>query len=84
MNSINNYAWVEFYSELATKLLEYTNDRQTLIIKLQKVYTTIDIKLPKLEKDNILRDIDPFTIFGLFNKGITKENRIKIIKGIAN
>lgn len=84
MNSINNYAWVEFYSELATKLLEYTNDRQTLIIKLQKVYTTIDMKLPKLEKDNILRDIDPFTIFGLFNKGITKENRIKIIKGIAN
>lgn len=84
MNSINNYAWVEFYSELATKLLEYTNDRQTLIVKLQKVYTTIDMKLPKLEKDNILRDIDPFTIFGLFNKGITKENRIKIIKGIAN
>ena len=84
MNSINNYAWVEFYSELATKLLEYINDRQTLIVKLQKVYTTIDMKLPKLEKDNILRDIDPFTIFGLFNKGITKENRIKIIKGIAN
>ena len=84
MNSINNYAWVEFYSELATKLLEYTNDRQTLIVKLQNVYTTIDMKLPKLEKDNILRDIDPFTIFGLFNKGITKENRIKIIKGIAN
>ena len=84
MNSINNYAWVEFYSELATKLLEYTNDRQTLIVKLQNVYTTIDMKLPKLEKDNTLRDIDPFTIFGLFNKGITKENRIKIIKGIAN
>ena len=84
MNSINNYAWVEFYSELATKLLEYINDRQTLIVKLQNVYNTIDMKLPKLEKDNILRDIDPFTIFGLFNKGITKENRIKIIKGIAN
>lgn len=84
MNSINNYAWVEFYSELATKLLEYINDRQTLIVKLQKVYTTIDMKLPKLEKDNTLIDIDPFTIFGLFNKGITKENRIKIIKGIAN
>lgn len=84
MNSINNYAWVEFYSELATKLLEYINDRQTLIVKLQKVYTTIDMKLPKLEKDNTLIDIDPFTIFGLFNKGITNENRIKIIKGIAN
>lgn len=39
--------------------------------------------MPKLEKDNNIIDIDPFTIFGLFNKGITKENRLKIISEFA-
>lgn len=84
MTSIDNYVWVEFYSELAIKLLGYIKDRHTLIAKLQNVYNNIDMKLPKLEKDNTLIDIDPFTIFGLFNKGITPENRIKIMKGIAD
>ena len=28
-------------------------------------------------------DIDPFTIFGLFNKGITKENRLRIMSNFA-
>ncbi|MEE0060923.1 MAG: AAA family ATPase [Acutalibacteraceae bacterium] len=35
------------------------------------------MKLPKLDYDEPI-DIDPFTVFGLFNKGITTSNRIKI------
>lgn len=84
MNRTDKYAWVEFYSELATKLLEYANDRQTLILKVQNIFNTINMKLPKLEKDSVLIDIDPFTFFGLFNKGITNENRVMIIKEVAN
>ena len=41
------------------------------------------MKLPKLEANGIPEDIDPFTIFGLFNKGITNDNRISILGGIA-
>ena len=41
------------------------------------------MRLPKLEADNKLVDIDPFTIFGLFNKGITNANRISILRGFA-
>lgn len=77
------FTWIDFYSEFATKLMSFKNDRQTLIRKLQKVYADINIKFPKMERDNILKDIDPFTIFGMFNKGITIANRIMIIKGLA-
>lgn len=58
--------WVDFYMELADKLLPYKNDRQTLIEKIKAIYTAINMRLPKLEADNNLVYIDPFTIFGLF------------------
>ena len=77
------FDWINFYSEFADKLLEYKDNRQELINKIKRVYATINIKLPKLESGDEIIDIDPFTVFGLFNKGITNENRIVIIKGIA-
>lgn len=76
------FKWVGFYTEFATKLLGYKTDRTSLIEKLQNVYSNIGMKLPKLEKDNIPKDIDPFTVFGLFNKGITDANRVSILGGI--
>lgn len=78
-----HFDWVEFYSEFATKLLLFRNNRQVLIEKIQKVYLNINMKFPKMESDSILVDIDPFSIFGMFNKGITNANRITIITGIA-
>lgn len=75
--------WVDFYMELADKLLAYKNNRKALIEKIKTVYNALNMRLPKLEADNNIIDIDPFTIFGLFNKGITDENRIAILKGIA-
>ncbi len=77
------FKWTNFYTEFADKLLDYKEDRKTLIIKLQAVYSQIGMQLPKLESDNVPKDIDPFTVFGLFNKGITDANRIAILKGIA-
>ena len=38
--------------------------------------------MPTLDKDNKLTDIDPFTVVGLFNKGITRENRDSIVAAI--
>lgn len=83
MTLYNFNDWIEFYSEFASQLLTYKNDRDTLIEKLQLIYKSIDIKLPKLDYDGKVIDIDPFTVFGLFNKGITEANRISIIKGLA-
>lgn len=77
-----NFTWISFYKELSDKLLTYRDRRDDLINKLAAVYESIGMSLPKLEADELL-DIDPFTIFGLFNKGITDANRRKIIAGIA-
>ncbi|MCR5220456.1 MAG: ATPase, partial [bacterium] len=78
------YTWTGFYSEFADKLLRYKNDRSTLIAKLQKIYEVIKIKMPKLDTNGVSKDIDPFTVLGLFNKGITDTNRKNIITGIAS
>ena len=79
----DDFVWTAFYTEFAEKLLSYVNNRTALIEKIKAVYAAISMPLPRLEKDNHPVDIDPFTIFGLFNKGITDANRIAIMKGIA-
>ena len=78
-----NLEWIDFYMELADKLATYENHRSVLIQKIRDIYENIGMRLPKLEEDNQIVDIDPFTVFGLFNKGITDANRIKILNGFA-
>lgn len=73
-----NCTWTAFYQELADKLLPYKSNRQELIRKLQDAYTDMGMKFPKLDSTATPTDIDPYTIFGLFNKGITMLNRHKI------
>lgn len=78
------FKWIEFYREFATKLLAYKDNRAELIRKVLKVYSDVGMRLPKLEKSGAPTDIDPFTIYGLFNKGITDENRKTLIGGFIN
>lgn len=75
--------WTTFYMEFADKLLTYKNDRGSLIEIIKKVYDTIGLKLPKLESGELL-DIDPFTVYGLFNKGISDQNRTAILRGFSS
>lgn len=82
MENKSYQVWVKFYMEFADKLCAFSKDRGTLITKIKKVYNDIGMPLPKLENGDVF-DIDPFTVFGMFNKGITNANRISIIKGMA-
>lgn len=77
------FEWIDFYSEFATKLLDFRNDRKTLIAKIYEIYDDCGMKVPTLESENEIIDIDPFTVFGLFNKGISNANRESIINSIA-
>lgn len=79
---MNGFAWIDFYSKFATALMPYANNRVSLIEKIKQIYINAKMKLPTLERDNNIVDIDPFTIFGLFNKGITNDNRIAILSQI--
>ena len=81
---MEQFKWTEFYSEFATVLLQFKKDRKALIEKIKEIYIRANMKLPTLEKDNNLVDIEPFTIFGLFNKGITDSNRIAILNQIKD
>lgn len=82
-NKEANYDWVNFYSEFADVLLKYKENRFDLINNIKKVYTLANLKLPKLEMDENIDDIDPFTVFGLFNKGISDSNKIRILKALS-
>lgn len=76
--------WVRFYKELAERLLDYKSNRENLIAKIKKVYELTEMKLPTLERNNQMTDVDPFTVFGLFNKSSMKEsNKIKVLEKFA-
>lgn len=80
-----NFDWVPFYEELAQRLLDYKENRTALIQIIKDVFDSIGIGLATLDKDNNIIDIDPFTVFGLFNKNSQKdESRLKILGGFAN
>lgn len=79
----HQFQWVEFYEELARKLVSYRNNRGELLEKVREIYRITGINMPTLEQDNRLVDVDPFTIFGLFNKSSMREaNRIKLIGAV--
>lgn len=83
MNTVDQFLWVDFYQEFAQKLVAYRDNRLDLIKKVKEIYKLSAISMPTLEKDNNLVDIDPFTVFGLFNKKLRDENRIKLLETIA-
>ena len=83
MSESKEFSWIDFYMELANKLVPYSQDRSSLISKIKAIFERAKLNLPKLEKGGNVYDTDPFTVFGLFNKGITTENRLKIIYGFA-
>jgi hypothetical protein len=69
------YTWIKFYKEFANELLKYKNKRNELINIIKSIYQDTGINMAKVEADGSLMDIDPFTVFGLFNKQISKEKR---------
>jgi 5-methylcytosine-specific restriction protein B len=82
--NLKQFDWVDFYKEFSHLLLAYKSSRQEVIDKINSIFRDTEIGLPTLERDNQIVDIDPFTIFGLFNKSSMKEsNRVKIISAVA-
>ena len=79
----SQFDWVPFYKEFASKLIAYKDRRGELVEKVKAIYVKTGMNMPTLERDNNLVDIDPFTVFGLFNKKLKDNNRIKILTAIA-
>ena len=78
------FDWFFFYKAFARRLLAYKDNRRELIAIIRKIYENIGLSLPTLGKDGDIEDVDPFTVFGLFNKQPMKEsNRKKIVSEIG-
>ena len=73
------FSWIPFYKEFAQKLLQFKNDRKPLV---NWIYGNIDGSLIKHFKDDPdgrrIPDVDPFTVFALFNRGINVDKRNEI------
>lgn len=72
-----SFTWVPYYKEFAEKLLQYQEDRASLcrLIYDHEDELLINYLHDEGGKDDRFTDIDPFTTFGLFNRGISKKNR---------
>lgn len=82
------FKWTQFYEEFADKLLVHRNDRSALMAAIQELPNKIEgISVlhdqPTVGSKQPLDDICPFTVFGLFNRGITDANRIAIANELA-
>ncbi len=83
--SVANFEWLDFFKELADKLLQYRNNRRELILKAKNIYKIAGLKDPTLEGEGYeVTDMDPFTVFALFNRSpLSDANRNKIMKAVA-
>lgn len=83
------FTWIPFYEELASALLQYRHRSSELVSILEEIrqlglpVVTLEDRHPGDHKA-LLLEIDPFTFFATFNRGVTKENRIAIAQEIKS
>jgi hypothetical protein len=87
MNEALVFDWIPFYEELADKLVAYRTRQPELIDYLENLRAQ-GCKITPLRDENevgrrfLLKEIDPFTFFGTFNRGTTDDMRIRILGAI--
>ena len=76
------FTWIPYYKEFSEKLLKFSEDRKAL---LKLIYSNREELLANYLHDekgenDFFTDIDPFSTFGLFNRQIKFDNRIRSTK----
>lgn len=77
MSQNAKFTWIPFYEELASKLLTFKDDRKNLI-SIIKGLDYCYIKSIFDKKDYPVEDIDPFSVFSIFNKKMNEDNRLVV------
>lgn len=85
----NRFAWTSFYEAVANKLLEYREKRNELVAGIHAIGAQVGSM--SILRDQFrdgssgpLQDICPFTTIGIFNRGLTDENRKVIASKLAD
>ena len=73
------FSWVDFYEELANELLKFKDNRKHLLEILNKLdHKRVSYLRDKKTDEWKFPDIDPFSVFAIFNRGIKNETRFDI------
>ena len=85
MATKQTFTWIPFYQELAEKLLDFKDNRQPLIEFVYSDKMSPYTQYLHKEDKTLFKDIDPFTFFGIFNRGKAKwSNRTETAKIIKD
>src|SRR5574342_508077 len=81
---VDQFTWIPIYQELAKKLIDWEQKQTQLISFLEKLRTEGYVITPLTDKDRdgarfLLKEIDPFTFFGVFNRRIRQDQRTSIL-----
>ena len=84
------FSWKPIYAEIAQKLLDFENQSEQLVQLLKTfadqglVVSSLTDKIDSSGTEALLAEMDPFTFFGNFNRGITDANRKAILSAIKS
>ncbi len=84
-----NFTWIPFYQELANELTRWETRQDELISFLEELRVQGFVITPLHDKNEngartLLREIDPFTFFGVFNRRIGYDQRLLILKQVKS
>ena len=78
--------WMPFYTELAKKLLKYKNDRKPLVDWIYSDLSAVKgnggkslVNYIKEQDGSQVKDIDPFSVFAIFNRNTTHLKRMEFL-----
>ena len=83
----NQFTWIPIYQEFARELANWQNRQNELISFLENLRSEGFVITPLNDKSKAgirfpLKEIDPFTFFGVFNRRIQYDQRIQILARI--
>lgn len=82
------FTWIPFYKELSKKLLQFRNDRKPLVDFIYSELSTVGSKslvdYIHMEDGSKVKDIDPFSVFAIFNRSLKRENRLGFLQKIKD
>jgi 5-methylcytosine-specific restriction protein B len=85
----DTFTWIPLYRELADRLVEWEH-RQTELIEMLEALRGDGVRVTPLNDRDaegasfLLKEIDPFTFFASFNRGIRDKERLAILTGVKN
>ena len=75
------FTWIPFYEEMAQKLFDYRNNRKELVDIVYGLGDNLVGYIKATKQGGRVEDIDPFSVYGVFNRGKLKnEKRLAIAK----